>query len=619
MTKTAAAAFSLILCFFLTSGDLLSSSLTAIFNQDNQTYRWDTSLLYNYNPSSDFTLELSTNTQSTLIKRSLLADGANQWQENRDARARGFYDFSDNFGITAEIFRGYSALGDRNIDDSEILTGADYRPNDWLSFQYLLGAMITSRDEPIGSRIDKGAKMSWKGVLDKQILGADKFNIQLGIEEEIFRAIPSNQFALSSVYQKSFSTGDSLSLQFESLNAKKRYYSSSLEFEETNTQKKREYDFNGKVFKHLFLDLNLITEGDAAFQEYLYETTDTASGFINITNRDNARLSQNVIFKLQRIFRPYSMHIQTSVSYRYNGYDEDFGQDDRDEKSAFGEFGSSVTVLITESDTVASEYFAAVRSFYHPNEFAPNLDRDVVSQLWNLRYSRIWSEYLNSSIQFSYRNYHQVYIYGERSADNNRNYTYLLAPKISWYISPRLIVSQAFEIQANYITYDYERAILSSRNRIFRRGDNRSRITFITGRNLTVNLEYGYRYEDYGQLVYQEQWQQLTSWDRRTHLGFIGFDYYPVSHVRVSPGYSFDYKREWDHSEEIEVIENDTTYTKVRTMVDRQDQRTILLEVEYKFSETEQLLFGISNRIINGWRRGHIRDENFTISLMKFF
>jgi len=54
-------------------------------------------------------------------------------------------------------------------------------------------------------------------------------------------------------------------------------------------------------------------------------------------------------------------------------------------------------------------------------------------------------------------------------------------------------------------------------------------------------------------------------------------------------------------------------------MVDRQDQRMITLELEYKFTQSEQLSFTAGRRLIEGWRRGHVRNENFTISLRRMF
>jgi len=387
----------------------------------------------------------------------------------------------------------------------------------------------------------------------------------------------------------------------------------------TSTQKKREHGLDGMLFKHLPLGVGILVETDIGLKEYRYEDNDTAAAFINPKNRDNSRISKDMRLRFNRDFTIGSKGLEAYMLYRYDGFEEDFGQNDRDENSAYGEFGGGFNFEFGPQDTILIDYSMAVRSFYHPKEYAHQSDRDVQSRVLNIIYSRGWSRYLGSSVRFGFRDFHQIYTYEEKSADNNRNYTYLLAPELKWFLSERLTISQHFEIQANYITYDYEKQLLKSRNRLFRRGDSKSGILYVFSRKLTARLEYGYRYEDYGQLVFNEQWQQLKSWDRRGNTGFAGFDYYPVAQLRITPGYSFEYKREWDHSETVAVVASDTNYVKLREMVDRQDQRMITLELEYKFTQSEQLSFTAGRRLIEGWRRGHVRNENFTISLRRMF
>ena len=53
----------------------ICSSILAIFDQDNQTYRWDNSLDYIYAPKSQFSFALEGKMQSTLIKKSLISGG----------------------------------------------------------------------------------------------------------------------------------------------------------------------------------------------------------------------------------------------------------------------------------------------------------------------------------------------------------------------------------------------------------------------------------------------------------------------------------------------------------------------------------------------------------------
>ncbi|GEM_PF-5841660 len=595
------------------------STFTTVFDQDNQTYRWDGSLLYEYSSRGKLSFSLDSKLQSTLIKRSLLVGGNNQWQEDGKAKASILYSFNPRLGISVDFSEAYNVLGNQKILQSEIIGVSKYKPNQWLSLDYGLGGAVSTRRGQMGKKRDRGINMSWNGILNPKILNADIFRITLNIDEEIYRNIPSNSISLSGFFLKSFQSGDSISFNYSGTSGKKKFYSSSYTLAGINNQEKNEHNFEGTIVKNLPLNFEIEASSEILFNSYRYRANDTSAVIGDVSNRDNSRLSEDYYLKLKRNFKIFNMPIDTYASYRTSGYNENFAQDERDENSAYGELGGGFSIALTNHDSVSTDFFTSVRSFYHPAQYSHQNDRDVESEILNMNYLRIWSKYLMTRTHFNYRNFHQIYIYKEASADNNRNYTYLFAPEIIWIVSNWITVNQYFEIQANYITYDYEKNILSSRNRIFRRSYSRTEMAISVSDNLKTHIEYGYRYEDYGQLIFDEQWKQLTSWDRRNNLGGVGFDYYPSKQLKISPEYSFEYKREWTHSEEESITSADTTFTKLRVLSDRQDQRIISLELNYEFAELQNLTFLIQRRIINGWRRGHIRDDIFTVSLRRFF
>ncbi|MCP4632943.1 MAG: hypothetical protein GY855_08445 [candidate division Zixibacteria bacterium] len=606
--------------FFIPCQETHSSAFTSLFDQDNQTYSWDTAIRYNYSPTDRLSFALDGKILSTLIKKSLIAGGENQWQEDRKVRSRLIYDFSRKLGISTQFYQGYNSLGNRSIHDSEIITLASYRPNKWIQLSYGLGATASSRKEDLGNRLDRGAKMSWGAVLSHTVFGSDNFSAGLSVGENLYREIPSSDFSFNGKYIRSHGGIDSLMIQYEEFSGKKTYYASSYSLSGTNTQTKHERALDGKLIRRVPLGMEMTVDADFAFNEYLYSADDdTISGFSALRDRDNSRFSYDMLFKLSREQNLANRPLELFLSYRYTGYDENYGLDERDQISSYGEIGGGFVCAVTGYDTVTLDIYTGVRAFDHPYELAPQADRDVVSELINLSYYRFWSKYLVTDINFGYRNFHQIYVSRYSSADNNRNYTYLLSPQIIWYLTDRLTIRHFFEIQANYITYDFEKKLLSSRNRIFRRGDSKSTVNLEISSKTAIKLEYGYRYEDYGQLLFDKEWQQLTSWDRRTHLGFIGFEYNIFSRLMLSPGYSYDYRREWEHTEKTDVSDETVIIQKIRKMKDRQDQRIVSLHIEYRFSELEKFSFNAGRRIINGWRRGHIRDDNFTISLMRIF
>ena len=60
-------------------------------------------------------------------------------------------------------------------------------------------------------------------------------------------------------------------------------------------------------------------------------------------------------------------------------------------------------------------------------------------------------------------------------------------------------------------------------------------------------MEFLYRYEDYGQLLWEDEWVEKVSWDRRTEKIKFGCDYHWGQSLIFSPSYFYEKRREWNH------------------------------------------------------------------------
>ena len=154
---------------------------------------------------------------------------------------------------------------------------------------------------------------------------------------------------------------------------------------------------------------------------------------------------------------------------------------------------------------------------------------------------------LKVDIQASVNLFHMVYIYGERSADNNWNRIFRLRPGIHINPSDRLRFSQVFEVLANYVDYDFNDEFSLTKSFVFRKFamDDSLRLQ-ITDRTRLL-LDYRLQLEENGQLNWEE-WTERVLAARQNQWFHIRWHYSIADKFVLAPGYTFYRRDEWRHS-----------------------------------------------------------------------
>jgi hypothetical protein len=239
-----------------------------------------------------------------------------------------------------------------------------------------------------------------------------------------------------------------------------------------------------------------------------------------------------------------------SVSYRFLEADEDFGVNAKDQDSETGELEIGAWCRPGTRDSLAVRTLWKVVSFFVPPTGGFYTDRDLATRLaeasWWHRYAPAWE----TAVSFSYRGFRQVFISGGWSGNNNHNDVYMLEPRVRWIPAPGWQVYQTYRIQANYLSYDLEKGQPQpERSTLYRRGESETRLMLAPFGRSEIELRYTYRYEDFGPLIWREKWNQLISWDRRSHVAGSVWRFRPKAGWEVAPGLSFEEKRSYDHRE----------------------------------------------------------------------
>ncbi len=110
---------------------------------------------------------------------------------------------------------------------------------------------------------------------------------------------------------------------------------------------------------------------------------------------------------------------------------------------------------VSSSDFVSFESSAGILRYDTPDSTNTD-DRDELLITLSGRESHRWNEYFEMSVTAEVTLNHIVYLFADRSANNNWNRIFRLAPELTYSPSPALRSVNTFEVLANYTVFDYE-------------------------------------------------------------------------------------------------------------------------------------------------------------------
>jgi hypothetical protein len=229
-------------------------------------------------------------------------------------------------------------------------------------------------------------------------------------------------------------------------------------------------------------------------------------------------------------------------------------------------------------------------------------DRDEWRGHLHLIYSRRFSPVLQMEIQSSVNLYHMVYIFGERSADNNWNRIIRLRPGLNYLPNPRLRFYQSFEVLANYMDYDFEGPGISAKSFVFRKFAVDDSLRWSFADRSSLSMDYRLQFEENGQLFW-ERWSERVMTTRASHWLQARLSFSSRDGLYLSPGFTVYTRKEWRHEQNatgIEIINRVGSFISYGPM----------LRVKYAPSSTLQVVVDGVRRRVNpeGQRFYYIND-----------
>ncbi|UCB51806.1 MAG: hypothetical protein JSV10_07410 [Candidatus Zixiibacteriota bacterium] len=594
------------LFLILFSKDAFCAQLRLDFSQDNRTYVWNTSLDCRPEIKRRFSWGFSSAINSMLTKRSVFSNNQDRWQEN------GRIDLSMSYALTSRLRVGglfsqnISSLEKRKVTSSEYGITSEYDISGVKVLQTIGGKDIDRRLNQ-GRRKDTGFNHSLKLSHSPRVLPHSVTTISFSQINSRLTNIPLVERDLSLSFVKSFSPEDSLSVFYQEGWSKKDFYQGDLVEALVNTQRSSQRVINLRSSARIPSHIKVGFDFDLALSKYRYsgEPTPYGRGL-----RDNSSSSQGFRVRVERGF--WGRFVAQSF-YKYRQREEDYADDPRDQKVESGELGGNLSIQIRRSDSLYLTASAGVTSFYAQEASGRFDDRDILTLIAWGEYLHVFGPVFSLRMEGGFRNFHRIYVSGLRSANNNRNQTYVLSPTLIWKPHQSFGVEQNYNIQANYIYYDYEKSIESTRNRLFRRASTSTRMTYRIFPRVSLALGYTYGYEDYGQLIWKDQWARKPSWERRSHNVNISLEYRPARNMVLSPQYTYQRRKTWDHFAE------PLTFKKRRALRDEFNRNLISVSCKYFIDDRNYVSLSGARRVQESTSSPEETYDYATVSVNRIF
>lgn len=506
------------------------------YSQNNNTYVWENS----YNKAINFgkyTSELNLNTESTLIKKPY-----KRWQENIGANYRGNYKISEGLSIAPFVSQTRNALQNRIVYTSELKISSPFRGYKHLEISPFIGDKSIQRKGEGADRTNWGFGYGAKANSRMLEVYGNALTAAISYEAYDMEQIPYSDFRVELGGFRQWGYGDSLKWNIYDWETTKKYYSGTGSGERIMRQVKVERASD--YFARITLPGNYI----ARFSANLLSTSyyyNPQTNQVSVTEYNNYTRSETYTIQMEKT---YFERLKLIPGYRWYADKQDFRGSLLDLWSELGELSLKAAMAIGSNDTLTGDFIVGVTSYFGLHGPVAN-ERDMQTQIYTGRYKHVFNRYFWGEVKGVFSNFHQIYIRSVNSASNNQNETYLVNSTFGWKIFNNLNLNQYYEIQANYITYDYDRQTINTRNQIFRRGTSSTKLEWRLSPAFTFAPGYMYRYEDYGKLYWNENnWQQATGWDRRYHRIELKADYKFVKAFHFEPTHIWELRKEYNHS-----------------------------------------------------------------------
>ncbi len=393
-------------------------------------------------------------------------------------------------------------------------------------------------------------------------------SLQASLGQDRFAVRQNKNFNLNYVVQKEFAPGTADSLRIVTMNRRRDNYTSlagdieSLRENVKAIYNSLSYRVSGDVSLSL---LSVLQFKNVELISYSGTTQ------LRQRKRNDQSVSNDLVLNIDR--ERFDSRIRLSYWGQTQRYDIEMGKTGLpfsrrtafitpDNQSGRLTLSTDTGLKLTRADSLSA--YVSVSRFQYDTPDTNNFDdRDELRINSRFIAVHVFSPFLKLELQANVNLYHLVYIFGERSADNNWNRIFRLKPSIDFTPGDRFGFKQSFEVLANYVDYDFEDPNVLTKSFVFRKFAMDDSLRWRIGRKTTLLFDYKLQLEENGQLSW-EQWVERVLVTRRSHWMRAFWRYTLNKTFILSPGFTFYQRDEWRHRTDpfgVEVREKSASYS----------------------------------------------------------
>ncbi|NIR64504.1 MAG: hypothetical protein GWN61_10150 [candidate division Zixibacteria bacterium] len=600
--------FACLSIFILAGSPLYAQGMILDFSYDKSTYHWEDSVWLDNKFSDNIRVQAYNSSTATLIKKSLFLNSRDRWQKNANTNVALIFNPENRFswGITA--FNNYNRLESRRVGINRLGLHQDFRLSDAIKLRSQLSYSEATRHYQETKERDQGVMQKVDLTYVGNLFGLGSLGAAYNHELNLLQRTPEKSFGLDLGFANG-DTGQEIQINYSGNYQQNKFFTDLTSFENVTTQNK--YEHQGDLHLNLNLikklDLDLLSNYSYRRFEYTENEDDVLPGIIG---RDN--LTATFYYKLAGSYPLFGVSL-FKTEYIYRDSDEEFGDLFSGQNITLGELRLSYYISWSEKDSLYASGTFSVTTYTGKDPNNLFSDRDRVFKLGQMVYQRDFSDHFLLRLRGSYQYNHYIYISEQLSANNNHNIVYLAQPEVIWTPSAALQISHSWVMHANYIYYDYEKYEESQRNTLYRKADYLVKLNYSITRNLDLLLSYRYRYEDFGQLVYRDQWAQRISWDRNGHLPSIEMFWRPFNELLINSGYSYERKRSFDH------LPGEVEGTRILQEKELFEREKIFINMNYRPGNKSRINFSYTRRVQESKSFLNEDSDIITLNVSRYF
>ncbi len=520
------------------------------FRQEFNTYLWTAHASLDQQVTDNVRFAIFENFRTSMLR---IASEGDRWKDDQNLGVRMSYLISSKLSATAQlksiVFLDKQSGFNNDVRSHSGTVGVAYALDPRIGGALSLGPKWDSRynqnDRGLTFYVDAHAVNMNLGGYDNNLLFA------LG-EDRYDRRTNSNLMATYHV-SRQFSKGAADSLNIFISNQRRDNYVSIV----GDVESQRE---NVKGAKNvLFYDVGAGVNLSLATQLEFKNVEVLQYGETSVQRRrkrNDQRFANDLGVRINR--EKLRGRVDLSYWIQEQRYDIDVSNADRpfsarvafvtpDNSSSRLMLATFLKSAVSARDSLST--YVSVSKYQYDTPDTTNFDdRDELRINTRATWSHTFDAWLRFELLAGVNLYHMVYIFGERSADNNWNRIFMLRPTIVYQPVERFRLHQSFEVLANYVDYDFEDPDVQTRSFVFRKFAMTDSLFWRLTSRTALLLDYRLQLEENGQL-YWDKWSEKVIVDRITQWAHLSWRYTVGEYFILQPGYTIYSRDEWRYKD----------------------------------------------------------------------